>query len=229
MNIRIYQLIAIFHLLFFSEIKAQSSFQFGILPAINLNKKLENNWKVNLKLESRQLLKEGNWRDENETNYEYVLTDIALVVSKKVGLNNSLAGGYLLRIRDNQIFHRLIQQFAYNRQYSSLRLTQRFSTDQTFANDVATTWRFRYRIGAEFPLNGQSVDPQEFYLKINHEYLGALEEKEWGLELRLVPLLGYEFNDNNKLETGLDYRLDSFINGDSRHRFWINVNWFLAF
>ena len=201
----------------------------GVLPAVNLNKSLENDWKINLKIESRQLLKEGVFSENSETNYEYILTDIALVAAKKVGLNNALAGGYLLRFRNDQFFHRAIQQFTLTRRYAGLRLAQRFSADQTFAKDEATTFRLRYRLGVEIPLNGQSVDPQEFYLKINNEYLGSLEDEETDLEIRFVPLLGYEFTDNNKLEAGLDYRLDSFIGDDSRQRFWGIVSWYVSF
>lgn len=209
--------------------KAQSNYQIGFLPAINLNKNLENDWKINLKLESRQLLQEGLFSEKENVNYEYILTDIALVGSKKVGLNNSLAGGYLLRLRDEKVFHRAIQQFTLTRRYSGLRLAQRFSADQTFAKDVATTFRLRYRLGAEIPLNGQSVDPKEFYFKITNEYLGSLEDGTSDLEIRLVSLLGYEFTDNNKLEGGLDYRLDSFINDDTRQRFWGSISWYMAF
>jgi len=39
-------------------------------------------------------------------------------------------------------------------------------------------------------------------------------------------LTGYEFSPSNKLELGLDYRLDSFLNDKTRNRFWIGINFY---
>ena len=207
---------------------AQSSYQFGILPAINLNKSFANNWKINLKTESRQILKEGLFSEKNMFQYKYTLTDIAVVASKKTGLNTALAGGYMLRIRDEQFIHRTIQQFTMVSNYSGFRLAHRFSSDQTFEENEAVAVRLRYRITSEFPLSGQSVDPKELYLKINHEYVNAVQDTNYDLEIRLIPLLGYTFSDTNKLESGLDYRLNSFLGGNPRSRFWITLNWFIS-
>jgi len=88
-------------------------------------------------------------------------------------------------------------------------------------------FRLRYRLSAEIPLNGQSADPKEFYIKINNEYLNSIKENKYDLELRLVPLLGYAVNQNNKLEVGMDYRVRSFLFSPSRHNTWLSFNWFI--
>lgn len=106
-------------------------------------------------------------------------------------------------------------------------MAHRFSSDQTFNSENPRELRLRYRITAEIPLNGQSVDPGEFYLKLNNEYLNSWQDGEYDLEIRLVPLAGFEFTDNNKLEFGLDYRLSSFLDGSSRNSFWFNIGWYL--
>lgn len=206
---------------------AQSSFQTGLLPSINFNKGISEDWSLNFKIESRQLLKDGFFRNKNEFDYDYLLTDFTTITSKKIGLNNAISFGYTLRVADKDLVHRFIQQITLTKRYSSMRLGHRFSTDQTFAHDRSVQFRVRYRLTAELPLNGQSVDPKEFYIKINNEYLNVFQNKDYDLELRLVPLLGYNFNDNNKLETGLDYRLSSFIHTGSRSSFWLSINWFI--
>lgn len=206
----------------------QNSFQFGLLPAINLNKKLENDWKLNLKIESRQILKEGFFENENAFDYNYALTDFALVGAKKVSWNSSLAAGYLMRIKEGKRVDRLIQQFVIKRKFTGLRIAHRFSTDQTFEKEESIEIRVRYRISTEFPLSGQSVDPREFYIKINHEYLNKFQDGDYDLEIRLAPFLGFVFSDNNKLESGLDYRLSSFLDDDSKSRFWINIGWYIS-
>jgi hypothetical protein len=206
---------------------AQSSFQAGLMPSINFNKGISEDWSLNFKIESRQLFKEGFFRNENEFNYDYLLTDFTTITSKKIGLNNAISIGYTARFVDKDLGHRFIQQFTLTKRYTSLRLAHRFSTDQTFAKERSIQFRVRYRLTTELPLNGQSVDPKEFYIKINNEYLNVFQNKDYDLELRLVPLLGYNFNDNNKLECGLDYRLSSFLNADSRSSFWLSINWFI--
>lgn len=208
---------------------AQSTYQFGLLPAVNLNKKLKKDWKFNLKIESRQSLKDGLIGESGDFDYDYVLTDFAFVLSKKVGLNNTLAGGYMIRFRDNDLYHRFIQQFTIVQRFSNFRLGHRLSADQTFSTADASEYRFRYRATVQLPLNGASIDPQEFYLKVNNEYLNAFSQSEYDLEIRLIPFLGYGFTDANKLELGVDYRLDSFLNSDPRNRFWLSMNWYLSF
>ena len=80
----------------------------------------------------------------------------------------------------------------------------------------------------ERALNGKDVDPKEFYLKLNNEYLFTIEGRETDLELRLIPALGYAFNDNNKFELGIDYRINEFISGVSRNQFWMYLGWFIT-
>ncbi len=72
------------------------------------------------------------------------------------------------------------------------------------------------------------MDPKEWYLKLNHEYLGSIEGSEADLELRVVPALGYAFTDANKLECGLDYRVNNWIQGQSRHVYWLAISWFVS-
>lgn len=207
----------------------QNTYQLGVLPSFNLNKKLSAQWKTNLKIESRQSLKEGFFKESNQVQYEYVLTDFTLILAKKVGLGNTLSGGYTLRLREGDLIHRSIQQFTVVRKFSEYRLAHRLSTDQTFIKDEPVEFRLRYRLTLEFALAGQSVNPKEFYLKINNEYLNILQDKDYDLEIRFVPFLGYKFTDENKLEMGLDYRLDSFVNkGGSRNRFWGILSWFIV-
>lgn len=209
------------------NVRAQSTYLLGTLPSLNLNKGMSNDWSVNLKTESRIRFLQGEFGNNSTSDLHLQLVDIAVTGSRKTGLNNTLAGGYLIRLRGSQTYHRIMQQFTMVRRFEAFRLAHRFSSDQTFNRDESWELRLRYRITAEIPLNGQSVDPGEFYLKLNNEYLNSWQEGEPGLEIRLVPLAGFEFTDSNKLEIGVDYRLSSFIDGNSRSSFWFNIGWYL--
>ena len=206
---------------------AQSTYQFGGLPSVNLNKKLKKEWSLNTKLESRQLFQRGEMNGVSDKKYKYVLTDLSLLAAKKVGLNSRIAGGYLIRFEDDKFFHRFTQQYVIVQKLSGWRLAHRISSDQTFSKIEKPEIRFRYRITSEIPLNGESVDSGEFYLKLNNEYVNSFKANEYDLEIRLIPLLGYEITNHLKIEYGLDYRVNSFLNNSTRHSYWMTLNLFI--
>ncbi|MFW5760573.1 MAG: DUF2490 domain-containing protein [Cyclobacteriaceae bacterium] len=211
----------------FSLVNAQSAYRFGTKPSININKGLPDDFSINFKAESRQSLASGTFSGESFLGFDYQLTDLSLIASKRVGLNNKLAGGYLIRLRNGQNIHKAVQQFTLVRRYTRFRMAHRFASDQAFATGIPTELRLRYRVIGEFPLNGESVDIQEFYLKISNEYINAFQKDEYDLEIRLAPLLGYVFSENNKFEFGLNYRISSFLNASARNSFWLSLNWYL--
>lgn len=212
---------------FLSIISAQSPYQVGVLPSINLNYKLRDDWSLNFKMESRQLLQKGTFHDVSGKNYEYILTDYSLIAAKKVGLNARISGGYLFRFREGKATHRLIQQYTITQKLPRLRLSHRVVTDQTFSAAEITEYRLRYRLAMEIPLNGLSVDPKELYLKISNEYLNSIQNVGYDLEIRLVSLLGFAITENHKIEVGLDYRVNSFLKQNAQHSFWTSLNWFV--
>lgn len=199
---------------------AQSGYQTGLLPSLNLNKKLPRDWSVNFKAESRQSI----YKDE--FNFDYLLTDMSLSAGKKTGINTTIIAGYLLRMGKEEIKHRVIQQLVYVKRYTSFRLAHRVAADQTFTHGDDTEYRFRYRLSSEIPVQGQSLDPKEFFLKLSNEYLNIISGSDYDLEIRGAAFLGYVFSPANKIEFGLDYRVNSFIEDKPRHRFWIGLNFY---
>ncbi|MDP2235510.1 MAG: DUF2490 domain-containing protein [Bacteroidales bacterium] len=199
---------------------AQSSSQLGFMPSLNISTKLPKDWALNFKAESRQALYQDDFK------YSYVLTDLGLTAAKRIRLNTTIAGGYLMRITNEEIKHRAIQQISFARKYENFRLSHRIAMDQTFSNLDDTEFRFRYRISTEIPLQGQSLDPKEYFLKLSNEYLNSLQGKEYDLEIRSVAFIGYAITSDSKVEIGLDYRVDSFISGNTRNRFWLGLNFY---
>jgi hypothetical protein len=228
LNIKFTYIVFIFLLLQFKNtVYAQSSFQLGALPSLNLNKKMKNDWSLNFKIESRLLFQSGEINGDVDKNFNNVLTDFSLIGAKKIGLNSRIAGGYMIRFKEGNLYHRFIQQYVIVQKLSGFRLAHRFLSDQTFSESEEPEFRLRYRITSELPLNGESVNPREFYLKINNEYINSLQEKTYDLEIRLVPLLGYEITEQFKIETGVDYRINSFLTDNTRHSYWMTLNFFI--
>lgn len=208
---------------------AQSSFRVGALPGVNINGKITGDWRINFRTESRFFLAEGGQEFPTNADFFFDLSDFAAVVSRKISAHQTAGVGYLLRLRSNgTVNHRFIQQFTILKKYDTWRLAHRISTDQTSGPTGPWTFRLRYRLAGEWALNGLEVDPKEWYLKLNHEYLGSIEGREADLELRVVPAVGYAFTDANKLECGLDYRVSNWIQGQSRHVYWLAISWFVS-
>src|SRR5690606_24441681 len=101
--------------------------------------------------------------------------------------------------------------------------------DQTFEKDEDVQFRLRYRISFEKPLNGQEIDPKEFYLKFNNEYFGILKSSKGNLEIRALASLGYNISDKNKIETGIDYRAEDLIDSKTTHKVFLNIGWYHSF
>lgn len=228
MNFKIkYAVLVLVFLLLQNVVNAQSTYEIGALPSFNLNNKLKNNWSLNYKLESRQLFQRGEINGVSEKKYAYLLTDVSVVAAKKIGLNSKIAAGYLLRFEQDDIYHRLMQQYILVQKMAGFRLAHRFLIDQTFSEAEKMELRLRYRISTEIPLNGKSVDAGEFYIKLNNEYVNSFQASEYDLEIRVVPLIGYDIKENFKIETGMDYRVDSFINSISDQSYWLVLNFFV--
>ena len=206
---------------------AQSTYRYGTLPSLNLSKKLKNGWKLDSEIESRQRFRRGTFGEGITDRFKHERVDVALVAAKKVGLNNKIAGGYMIRLTEEKPRHRVMEQLTLVQVFNAFRMAHRIAADQTFGGEDPLEVRLRYRIGVEFPLNGLFVDPNEFYFKITHEYLNKFSEGEYDLEARLVPTLGYLITDTNKVELAIDYRVDSFIDGGGANNFWLGMNWYL--
>lgn len=85
----------------------------------------------------------------------------------------------------------------------------------------------KYRIASEIPLNGESVDSKELYFNYSIEYLNDWQDSDCDLEIRFVTLWGYNLKSNDKIEMGLDYRVNSYLDKNTGHSFWVNLDWFI--
>ena len=207
---------------------SQSTYEIGMLPEVNIGAKLATLWSFNVEIAPRFEIAEGTFKGDRDTNIFYSLMDITTVVSRTVGVDAKAGVGYLSRLRDNQLIHRFIQQYSFTNPYFGYRLGHRFRVDQTFAPDEDVEVRMRYRVSSDISLNGEFIDPGEVYLKLGNEYVYAVQGDNTDLEIRVVPSLGYYFNDANKIELGVDYRIDSFLKSAADHRFWLNVGYYLS-
>lgn len=215
-------------LIFSAEALSQGSYRAGTLPQVNVNFKVSKNLKLNTKLESRQIFSEREPYDAVSNQLRYERTDLAMVLTTKISADNTVGGGYLIRLEDNAFRHRLIQQFNNVRSLDRLSVAHRIVTDETFGGGDDFDFRVRYRLGLERPLNGLHIDPKEFYAKFNNEYLGILSDQRVDLEIRGLLALGYNATDDNKIELGVEYRVNEFNEPGRAQQFWMTIGWFIS-
>jgi hypothetical protein len=220
-------LLAVLIVIATKNVCAQSQTRVGLLPSINYNHKINKDWDVNFKYESRHFVFENSTTQNSNFKYEYSLSDISALVGRKTGLNSKFVLGFLIRIEPDAVSYRTIQQFIFQTKIESFRVAHRIATDQTFSSNEANEFRLRYRVSAEIPLSGQKLDVKEFYFKFNTEALNSIQNNVYDLEFRIVPNIGYVINKQHKLELGLDNRFESFINNQTSLISWITINWFL--
>lgn len=204
--------------------------RFGIMPQINADFKVGTALKVNAKQENRFILHQNPFSEAGARS-RYERSDLELLVSGRRGVFNRFGLGYLIRRSDQggTFLHRSIQQFSTSGSLGSLLLAHRFRTDQTFELEKPVKYRLRYRLSLEVPLNGQQVDAEEFYLKFNNEYLGALQDGIGNFEIRLLTGLGYNISEKDQIELGLDYRAESLVQDNTEHLLWLTVGWYHSF
>ena len=170
-----------------------------------------------------------NSQENAEMEFDFIRTDLQGFIDYRISPLSRFALGYQYRILDvGNNSHRIIQQFSVIQILSGLRLSHRVRADQTFFRQRNTEFRIRYRINAEFPLQGRSIDNKEFYLIISAEPIFSVQGSETDIEGRLVGSVGYLFNRNNKLQLGPDYRIDRLLTEGLRQQIWLKIGWYLS-
>lgn len=218
---RIISLILLFSL--FSKLKAQTDYSFESLPQFNLSKTIKKNQRLFFRIEPRFRL-----YDTTSKEAAYLRTDFFILYSTKISGDWQFAAGYTTRHTSTALGHRFTQQFSTISKLENLRLAHRFMSDQTIFKNRPLSIRLRYRIGLELPLEGQSVDEKEFYLRFANEYLLAYRKPSFDFEIRFFAGSGYIVNKFIRIETGLDYRAETIMSAFV-NRFYLFQGLFLAF
>ncbi|MCF2501335.1 DUF2490 domain-containing protein [Dyadobacter chenhuakuii] len=204
------------------------TYRAGTTNQINLNFKVGKALKLNTKLESRQILSQKEIDNSPSHRFQYERTDLTLLLTTKLSVNNTIGGGYMIRLEENTYYHRIIQQFNNVRKFEWFSVAHRVLADETFTNNGLSSFRINYRIGIQKPLNGQYIDPKEFYAKVNNDFLGTWSHGESDFEIGILPALGYTATANNKIELGVDYRVNELKKNSIAQQFWVTLGWFIS-
>ena len=156
---------------------AQVDTNLGLLPKVVVSKKLTEVSKWIQSVEQRTIVY------DEEYQFSHSLLDISSIYSLKTSTNQSFNFGYILRLTNSEIIHRTFQHYNFVQTFNALKVGHRFAFEQFYQLDKQTTFRTRYRVSAQQPLNGERVDVKEFYLKLGNENLYNLEAlTSWDLK-----------------------------------------------
>lgn len=209
----------IFFLLVVSSTFAQTNFSSGWLPKVNISTKLSDKTKWVNSIETRQIVY------KEITQFTHSLIDVSSIFSYKTDLNQSLNLGYIVRFKDGEIIHRLIQHYNFVQDFSSFKLAHRLGFEQFYSSEKPQ-YRTRYRATFQKALSGEKVDVKEWYFKLSNEYLYQFNKED--LEVRLSPYFGFQASKTDKLEFGLDYRLGKILDNTQSNNLWFRTTWYIT-
>ncbi len=187
-------------------------------PGVSFTKKVNSRWAYNISLMGRQRFTNYGEGENNVKTDRWEIKGFGtytLFGSKKLSL------GYMYRELDpfepeSGFEHRITQQFAFLARYKGLRLANKFRIEQRIRSFDYLT-RLRYAISSDFPLNGESLDPGEFYLIAGNELVYSFTSKEDELENRLSFGIGKLIKDGQKLQFQVVSRNSDLISSVRDH------------
>ena len=209
------------------QAKSQTSYRTGLMPVLNFNKSVSERWKLNTKVENQILFQKASDAFFKNGEMYHDRTELHFSGSHKLTFKSSITGGYMVRFHEERSYHRFFQRFSMVSQLKNLVLSHRIGLDQTLKPGKSTEYRLRYRFSNALPLNGTEIDTQEGYLKFSNEYLGSLEDKVTSLEIRIKAAYGYELNQTQKAEAGIDYRFGDVASAQPSQTLWLYMGWYV--
>lgn len=176
--------------------------------SVALNHKVSKNYTTNFTLRSRYFLHQNSFRYRQQQLDVFHYSTFNLNLSKKLGF------GIYYRNRDwfnsGSDELRLSQQFNYTKQQQNVRFGHRLRLEQRIF-DSFTDFRQRYRFTISFPLNGNSLETANTQFMASLEGLWIVSKNKAPLlDKRTTAKINWQLSQDLKLETGLEYRLESF-------------------
>ncbi|MBD3629425.1 DUF2490 domain-containing protein [Cyclobacterium sp.] len=211
------------------EIMAQGRVSnFGLFPEFQIGFNATEKLKVTGKIESQHGMVDKVENSDAKYGYYHNQTDFQGFLGTSINPFVAITGGYQYRLESgSENSHRSIQQVSILQRKGNFKIGHRIRTDQTFAPNDPVEFRLRYRISYEIPIEGQSLDPGEFYLVFSDEPIYSIQSGESGLENRVVAALGHFSKGKQKFQAGIDYRTDRFFDDAFRQRTWFKFGWYL--
>jgi hypothetical protein len=186
---------------------------YGVLPAWNQTGRISKKVNYNLFVSTTTDAFNSTFR-----GVEYPATDLQLYIQPSIiyvySKSLNFAGSYTYQRNNpfNDNFtneHRLWQQVIFSLPISKGRMTNRFRFEERFIQNKVTNQypfftRLRYQAGFNMPLQGKTLDKNEFYLNTYNEFYFSLTGTKNATysENWTYAGIGYDIGKLGKLELG---------------------------
>lgn len=183
------------------------NFVAGLSPELSVSYKINERYKFSSKIESFHFSYDPEGSGSSSWRHRYDGTDLQFFLQRKIGVFQGIALGYQYGIvSEGQGSHRSILQYTFVDRMAGMIMGHRVRTDQTYYHDRSPKFRLRYRISLEIPLQGQELDPKEFFLYVSEEPVYSWQKSSGEFQNNVTGFLGYYTGSKDKIQLGLDYR-----------------------
>ncbi|RZV56086.1 MAG: DUF2490 domain-containing protein [Flavobacteriaceae bacterium] len=196
---------------------AQSDFELLHEPTFLINHGFSENYRANFGLTARHFM----YRD-NEIFFKNRQVQVSHFSTFTLSYDQSLSMGIMFResnLFDDQANNeiRLTQQYNLTKRTFGIRFGHRIMNEQRLFRRN-TTYRIRYRLALDSPLQGEKLDIGEAYIVVNTEFLLSLNKRSNpAMDNRITTQIGWQKSEVLKLQVGLQYRFDD-LNQDIQHK-----------
>jgi hypothetical protein len=191
-------------------------------PEVSLNYKVSPIYAQNFSITNRNYLYQ-----DHESKLSVRQIDLSHFSNLTIDFNKSIGLGVQYRFRE--VFEkdrtdelRFTEQFNANHKNGSIRLGNRFRTEQRITPS-RTVHRFRYRFAIDLPLEGLELDTGETYLVLTTESLMSIGKGMRPMyDQRLTSQIGWSLPKGLKLQFGIQYRLEDYTQNTEQVFFFLN-------
>lgn len=206
-----------------AQVVYSQSDQFEQFLQLSKGYKLSERWSADLRSELR-----FSWHEPGEATtpqwtqlYAQAGTAYTLSPNWTIGAAYRLSRRGPLDEKPN-VEHRLAQQIAATQRYRKFRLREQLKLEQRIFSEE-TVHRWRLRAALDFPLNGERLDINEWYLNQQATLLlEPFEDQTWnGREYRVYAGAGVLLPSESRLELGIESRWSRGTADGAYDRRWI--------
>ncbi len=216
---------------FLPSLPAQENLSYGVIPTFLLSGPLGDRLQYSLSLDTEvNAIPEPGPENGRKTVWRNF--DLEAALSYDLNPNLNLAAGLQYRVSAPEAPPRGAewrpwQQLTLISRPRKFRLRHRFRLEERFVDAPGDPtafnlrFRLRYRFSADFPLQGERLDPGEFYLNLSTELLttASFDDGFFLWQNRNYAGLGYQFSPAHRLEAAPEWRI-----GKAREQdFWQNL------
>lgn len=226
-----YWLFAGWFVAFLPILPAQNNLSYGLIPTYLLSGPFSDRLQYSFSLDTELNAVPGGG-PENGREIIWRNLDLEAALSYDLTPDLNLAAGIQYRISAPEAPPRGAewrpwQQLTLINRARKFRLRHRFRLEERFVDAPGNPtsfdlrFRLRYRFSADFPLQGERLDPGEFYLNLSNELLttASFDNGFFLWQNRSYAGLGYQFSPRQRLEAAPEWRIGKSRNLDT----WQNL------